>query len=41
MNNYLFFDGSSLIVQIKQLQNARGIFKGQKLDASRLVVAFA
>jgi uncharacterized LabA/DUF88 family protein len=40
-NNYLFFDGSNLIVQIKQLQNARGVFKGHKLDMTLLVNAFA
>jgi uncharacterized LabA/DUF88 family protein len=40
-NNYLFFDGSSLIFQIRHLHNARGVFKGQKLDTNLLVRGFA
>jgi uncharacterized LabA/DUF88 family protein len=40
-NNYLFFDGSSLIFQIRHLQNARGVFKGHKLDTNSLVRIFA
>lgn len=40
-NNYFFFDGSSLIAQIKQLQNARAVFKSHKLDANSLVRGFA
>jgi uncharacterized LabA/DUF88 family protein len=38
--NFLFFDGSSLVAQIKQLQNARAEFKDNKLDVIRLVAGF-
>jgi hypothetical protein len=39
-NIYIFFDGSSLISQIRQLQVQRGIFKGNKLDPLLLVTGF-
>jgi uncharacterized LabA/DUF88 family protein len=39
-NNFLFFDGSALIAQIKQLQEARPLFKEKKLDALILVQGF-
>ncbi|SRR5216683_4156140 len=39
-NVYIVFDGSSLISQIRQLQDQRGIFKGKTLDPLLLVTGF-
>src|SRR5216683_3288052 len=39
-NIYIVFDGSSLISQIRQLQDQQGIFKGNKLDPLLLVTGF-
>lgn len=39
--HFLFFDGSSLIAQIRQLQEQQGAYKGRLLDPVRLVDHFA
>ncbi len=39
-NIYMFFDGSSLITQIRQLQGKDGRFKGRKLRPLDLVTYF-
>jgi hypothetical protein len=39
-NIYMFFDGSSLITQIRQLQGKYGRFKGRKLRSLDLVSYF-
>jgi len=38
--HFLFFDGSSLISQIRQLQEQQGVYKGHLLDPIRLVQQF-